>query len=105
MEGNSPLVKNVMLLNLCRLACLVSCRGTQWNVQKGAGRVYLFPVFSHSEIFILELLLCGRSLVVSLEEKTITHTWLLPSESLKEEKQTKNDNWELQVISLVSQHT
>lgn len=42
--------------------------------------------------------------MVSLEDKTITHTWLLPNESLKEEKKTKNDNWELQVISLVSQH-
>lgn len=104
MEGNSPLVKNIMLPKLYLLACLVSCRGAQRNVQKGAGWVYLFPVFSRSEIFILELLLCGRSLVVSLEDKTITHTWLLPNESLKEEKKTKNDNWELQVISLVSQH-
>jgi len=82
MEGNTPLVKNI-LLNLYLLASLVSCRGAQQNVQKGPG---IYSVLSRLEIFILELLLCGRSLMVSLEEKMITHTWLLPNGSLKEEK-------------------
>ena len=70
MEGNTLLVKNVMVLNLYHLVCLVSSRGVLQNVQKATGNVFAFPVFfSRSEFFILELPLRGRSLVLSIEEK------------------------------------
>uniref|UniRef100_A0A8C7B5P4 Centrosomal protein of 78 kDa n=1 Tax=Neovison vison TaxID=452646 RepID=A0A8C7B5P4_NEOVI len=72
-----------------------------WRTAERAKRSRLNPL-SHPGAPILELLLCGWSLVVSLEEKMITHIWLLPNESLKENKtkQNKNSyNWELQAIS------
>lgn len=82
MEVNTPLVKNIMLLNLYRLVCLVSCHGVLQNVQKGTGRVLLFPILSHSGSFFLELLLCGRSLGVSIEDKDNSQ-WFLPSAPLR----------------------
>ena len=87
MEGNTLLVKNVMLLNLYHLVCLVSCRGVLQTCKKEQVTCSHSLSFSVVQNSLFWNFYYVGGLWCFLQRKEDNYTWHLPNEPSKEEKQ------------------